>query len=196
MPHPSERTSTLLLDRPAAPRRSLPFAEVGTVAPLAEGPAVAGPSAGRSSVNQPALPSAAMALLATVSILEGYKWIGAIPTSDSRLSVLVFGRGGAAVFAVMATVPCLALTRVDRGAHRPVSHRLVLLATVAVVASSIVLLSSAGAVGRDAFGVADLALASALAGAVIVGQRMQRAARQSPAPTRRDASSDHPLPVT
>ena len=99
-------------------------------------------------------------------------------------------------FAVMATVACLALTRVDRGASRPVSQRLVLLATVAVMASGIVLLSSTGAVGRDAFGVADLALASALAGAVIVGQRKQGAARQSPAPTRRDGSSDHALPVT
>ena len=66
MPHPSERTSTLLLDRPAAPRRSLPVVEVGAVATPAERPAVAGPSTGRSSANQPALPSAAMALLATV----------------------------------------------------------------------------------------------------------------------------------
>ena len=64
------------------------------------------------------------------------------------------------------------------------------------MASSIVLLSSTGTVGRDAFGVADLALASALAGAVIVGQRKQGAARQGPAPTRRDGSSDHALPVT
>ena len=95
-----------------------------------------------------------------------------------------------------ATVACVALTRVDRGAHRPVSQRLVLLATVAVMASGIVLLSSTGFVGRDAFGVADLALASALAGAVIVGQRKQRAARQSPAPAWRDGSRDHALPVT
>ena len=185
MPHPSERTSTLLLDRPAAARRSVPVVEGGTVAPPAEHPAVAGPSPSRSSANPPALPSAAMALLATVSLLEGYKWIGAIPTSDSRLSVLVFGRGGAAVFAVMATVACLALTRVDRGAHRPVWQRLVLLASLAVMASSIVLLSSTGTVGRDAFGVADLALAAALAGAVIVSQRKQGgAARPGTDPAR------------
>ena len=122
MPHRSEHTSTA---PPRAPGScssiGLPLVDVGSLAPAGpvDGATVAGPPASRSSANQPALPSPAMALLAAISILEGYKWIGAIPTSDSRLSVLVFGRAGAVVFAVVAVVTCLALTRVDRGGHRP-----------------------------------------------------------------------------
>jgi hypothetical protein len=201
MPHQSEHPSTLLLDRPAGRRRSLPVVDTGPARATGlaadasvAGPSTAGPSTARPSADRPTLPSPAMALLATIAILEGYKWIGAIPTSDSRLSLLVFGRGGAAVFAVVATAVCLALTRVGPGEHRPASQKLVLLATVAVMASSIVLLSGHDTMGKDAFGVADLALASTLAGAIIVGQRRQRA--QRPIHVRRDGSGDHALPVT
>jgi len=136
-----------------------------------------------------------LALLAAISILEGYKWIGAIPTSHSHLSVLVFGRAGAVVFAGVAVVTGLALTRVDSGGHRPLPQKLILLATVAVMASTIVLWSAGGTAGRDACGVADLALASALAGALVVGQWRQRAAGQGRTPTRPGGSGDHALPV-
>ena len=64
------------------------------------------------------LASPGMALLAAVSILEGYKWIGAIPASDSRLSALVFGRGGALVFAALATVAVCPAPGPTRDGHR------------------------------------------------------------------------------
>ena len=194
MPHRSEHTSTILLERPGDAPRSVPMVAAGSSrAPRhADDATLPGPSPRRSSVTQPALPSPGMALLAAISILEGYKWIGAIPTSDSRLSVLVFGRAGAVVFAGVAAVTVLALTRVDRGGRRPRPQKLILLATVAVMASSIVLLWTGGTVGRHACGVADLALASSLAGAIVVGQWRQRAARQGRTPTRPGGSGNTP----
>jgi hypothetical protein len=130
-----------------------------------------------------------MALVATIAILQGYTWIGAIPSSDSRLSAVLFGRGGALVFAALATVAVLALTGADPDGRRALSQKLVLLATAALIASSVVLLVSTGTPARYAIGVSDLALASALAAMLITGERKRRAARSGGhPPARRDSN--------
>src|ERR1700729_257621 len=92
------RSDTLLLERPgiAVVERSEPV-----VAGAWWGPAPTDPRAvpmdvpmdGRTGAAS-AFRSSGLALLAAVSVLEGYKWIGAIPVSDSHLSGMLFGRAG------------------------------------------------------------------------------------------------------
>ena len=149
MHSPSEHTSTLLLER-AGDGACLVPDDVSTIGPFRRDDRGPGddrsPGPGRGPgpeqlVGRPAgqdqlLASPGMALLAAVSILEGYKWLGAIPAGDSRLSALVFGRGGALVFTALATVAAVVLTRADAGGPRTLPQRLVLLATAALIASS------------------------------------------------------------
>jgi hypothetical protein len=131
-----------------------------------------------------------MALVSTIAILQGYTWIGAIPSSDSRLSTLVLGRDGALVFAALATAAVLAFVRADADGHRTLSQRLVLLATATLITSSVVLLVSTGTPARYATGVSDLALASALACMLITGERKRRAYRLGGHPPARGDSTE------
>ena len=193
MPHmpapmsaPAEQTSFLLLERAGVRNWAVPD----------DGRAVGQRGRGRGGPTDPrtrgqatggdkVLASPGMALVATIAILQGYTWIGAIPSSGSRLSTLVFGRGGALVFAGLATVAVLALTRSDTDGRRTLSQRLVLLATAALIASSVVLLVSTGTPARYAIGVSDLALASALAAMLITGERKRRPASPDGSPPAR-----------
>jgi hypothetical protein len=122
----------------------------------------------------PALRSPGLALLATVCLLEGYKWIGALPASDSRLSTLVFSRAGALVFAALVTALALALTRTGGTRRRYRSPTVVVLASVAAVSASVALTVATGTASKDAVGLSDLVLAVALAGALIAAERRRR----------------------
>jgi hypothetical protein len=129
----------------------------------------------------PTLRSPGLALLATVCLLEGYKWIGALPASDSRLSTLVFSRPGALVFAVLVTALALGLTRSGGELRRSRPHAAVALASVVVMSASVVLAATTNAATKDVVGLADLVLATALVGALVAGERRLRRAgkRQS-----------------
>jgi lysylphosphatidylglycerol synthetase-like protein (DUF2156 family) len=129
----------------------------------------------------PTLRSPGLALLATVCLLEGYKWIGALPASDSRFSALVFSRPGALVFAVVVTALALGLTRAAGELRRSRPHAAVALASVVVMSASVVLTAATNAATKDAVGLADLVLATALAGALVAGERRQRRATTRPA---------------
>jgi hypothetical protein len=197
MQSPSERTPTLLLERPGGRAWAAPD-EMTTARswpddsqwPTTESPI--GPVAERD----PVLSSPGMALLGAVSILEGYRWIGAIPSSDSRLSTLVSSRGGAVAFALLATVAVLVLTRAGEGGRRTRPQLLVRLATAAVIASSVaVLLAGTGTLAKDAVGVSDLLLASALAGVLIAVERTRRVRRHGAITSARGGSTDGALPV-
>jgi lysylphosphatidylglycerol synthetase-like protein (DUF2156 family) len=128
----------------------------------------------------PTLRSPALALLATVCLLEGYKWIGALPASDSRFSTLVFSRPGALVFAVLVTALALGLTRGGGELRRSRPHAAVALASVVVMSASVVLTAATNAATKDAVGLADLVLATALVGALVAGERRQRRASARP----------------
>lgn len=195
MPPSSEHTPTLLLERPEDGAGAVPD-DLSDIQPWRPRhvsgrrpaqPAV--PVPGREHLLAPP----GMALLAAVCILEGYKWIGAIPAGDSRLSTIAFSRGGALVFTVLATAAAVTLVRADPEGSRTLSQRLVLPATAVLIASTVVLIASTGTLAKDILGIADLALASALAGALVAGERRRRSSRRG-APSRGD-SADRALPV-
>jgi hypothetical protein len=160
-----------------------PAAYVGVFGPVDLGGAADASAAG----FDPTLRSPGLALLATVCLLEGYKWIGALPASDSRFSALVFSRPGALVFAVLVTALALGLTRSGGELRRSKPHAAVALASVVVMSASVVLTAVTNAATKDVVGLADLVLATALVATLVAGERRLRRAgslhRVSPADT-------------
>jgi hypothetical protein len=178
---PTEGSSVLLLERPGAATGAPPDVS-GLGSSWHHGHEVVPEEhAGKEPAPDPAFRSPGLALLAAFSILEGYKWLGVIPPGDSRLSTLVFGGVGALVFAALMPVVVLALTRPGADERRPLSHRLVVLATVMVMAATVVHVAATGDSANYALGVSDLVLASTAAGAFIVGEGQKRRAGRSDA---------------
>lgn len=186
---------TLLVDRHDVEEVG-PGAHVSVFEPLtpvdATGPVDTATAATPSPAGfDPTLRSPALALLATVCLLEGYKWIGALPASDSRFSTLVFSRPGALVFALLVTGLALGLTRAGGQLRRSPPQAAVALASVVVMSASVVLTTATSAAAKDAVGLADLVLATALVGALVAGERRQRraAARPEASPADGDLTS-------
>lgn len=176
-----------------------PTAYVGVFEPVETGgPAditAAAPGSTPSAAGfDPTLRSPGLALLATVCLLEGYKWIGALPASDSRLSALVFSRPGALVFAVVVTALALGLTRTGGELRRSRPHAAVALASVVVMSASVVLAAATDAATKDVVGLADLVLATALVGALVAGERRLRRAGNRHGASAADAGLT-PLPL-
>jgi hypothetical protein len=121
-----------------------------------------------------------------VAIITGYRWLGVIPASGSRLSSLVFDRTGVIVLAVVMALVALAVTRPAARRRRPCCHRLVVLAGLVVATASVVLAWLPDADTRHALGACDLVLASAIAGVLIIDERRRHQAE----------SSDHLSPST
>jgi hypothetical protein len=117
-----------------------------------------------------------LALLAAVSILEGYKWLGVIPADRSPLSNLVFGRAGAAVFAILVLTAAALLARPGSEQRRSPSQRLVLLAAGAVALVSVVFVSVHASAVTRLLGAADLALAAVVLGSLVAAERSRRRA--------------------
>jgi hypothetical protein len=117
-----------------------------------------------------------LALLAAVSILEGYKWLGVIPADRSPLSNLVFGRAGAAVFAILVLTAAALLARPGSEQRRSPSQRLVLLAAGAVALASVVFVSIHASAVTRLLGAADLALAAVVLGSLVAAERSRRRA--------------------
>jgi 4-amino-4-deoxy-L-arabinose transferase-like glycosyltransferase len=107
--------------------------------------------------------SPGLALLASFSILEGYRWFGVIAGGGSRPWAVVFAAGSLPVAA--------ALTRRPGGRRRSVTDQLVVLAAAAAAAVTAVALVRHGPWVTDAIGVTDLALGAAALGALATGER-------------------------
>jgi len=173
----ANRSPDLLVDPPGP--------EVGTAgAPSTGGswtlpvPTAEPAPAGRRELES-AFRAPALALVAAVAIIAGYRWLGVIPASGSRLSSLVFDRAGVLVLAVGIALVALAVTRPAAHGRRPWRHRLVVLASLVVVTASVVLAWLPGTGTRHALGVCDLVLASAIAGVLIIDERRRRQAESS-----------------
>ena len=192
MPAPAISRSVVAFDRPA------PRSVARDISPLPTGPTrptrpARTPRAGTPDGFDPVLRAPGLALLATVCLLEGYRWIGALPAGDSRLSSVVFSRGGALVFAVSSIGLALGLTRTGRGRQaRP--QIVVALATLVVMSATVALAVTEIPATKAALGVADLGLASALAGALVAGERRRRARPAGPVPV--DPGAVDPVLVT
>jgi hypothetical protein len=116
------------------------------------------------------------ALLAAVSILEGYKWLGVIPSDRSPLSNLVFGRVGAAVCAALILAAAILLSRPGSEQRRSPSQRLLLLAAGAVAVATVAFVFIHGSVAARWLGAADLLLAAVVLGSLVAAERSRRRA--------------------
>jgi lysylphosphatidylglycerol synthetase-like protein (DUF2156 family) len=169
--------------------------DLARTASLTDAVAAVAPGSTPSAAGfDPTLRSPGLALLATVCLLEGYKWIGALPASDSHFSALVFSRPGALVFAVLVTALALGLTRAGGELRRSRPDAAVALASVVVMSASVVLAAATDAATKEAVGLADLVLAAALVGALVAGERRLRRAgtRHGVSPADTDLNS---LPI-
>jgi hypothetical protein len=175
----------LMLER-TAPRRS-DRASLPAIAPLEPRAAAAHQGV---STTEAVFRSPGLALLAAVSILEGYRWIGVIPVDGSRLSLFVFGRVGAAVFAGLALASAVALTGAAPRRRTRDQWLVVALASLVVMATCALAAASADWT-RYGLGAADLALATASVAALIVVERGRRAERQGAEPATDPGISDH-----
>jgi hypothetical protein len=114
-------------------------------------------------------------LLATVSIFEGYKWLGAIPTSHSRLSQAVVSQPGAAVVAVCSLLAVAVLSGTARLRARVVCRRALWAATIVGSTLALVVATFDTGATRSALGVADLVLAGVAVSTLIpTGRRTER----------------------
>lgn len=170
MDHQSTGGSALLLDRLTGELRLPPVDLTAAEAPPIQDdriePGPPRPPVGRTSPFQ----SPGLAMLAVTLVLEGYRWLGVIPTDDSRLSSLLLGRAGMVVFAALFVVAALALTRPVPGANRPSTQKLVVASAGAVVAASCVSVASSGPVAATVLGVVDLVAAGSVAAAFAVNE--------------------------
>jgi hypothetical protein len=116
--------------------------------------------------------SPGLALLASFSLLEGYRWFGVIAGGGSRPWAVVFAAASLPVAA--------ALTRRPGGRRRSVTGQLVVLAAAAAAVVTGVALVSPGPWVTGALGMADLALGAAALGALAVGERRRLRGDRAP----------------
>jgi hypothetical protein len=107
-----------------------------------------------------------LALLAAVSVLEGYRWIGVIANSGSR--------PWGVAFAAVAVFGGLALTRAEQGQPRSTIQRTLATTAVAVALATVVVLWNHEGWTAVVLGIADLTLASTALAALVAGERARR----------------------
>jgi peptidoglycan/LPS O-acetylase OafA/YrhL len=108
----------------------------------------------------------ALALLAALAILEGYRWIGVIANEGARPWAVAFAAGALAVSFVLA--------RSAQPRDRGPSLRIVLAASVLVASSTVVVLFTGERWATGAVGVSDLAMATAALVVLLAGERVKR----------------------
>ncbi len=184
-------SSVLLLDRPGPIIETGPVADEDLAVPssdLAEHhprrqTSTFRPTAERSGSD---FRGPVLGALAAASILVGYRWLGVIPVSSSRLSSLVFGRPSALVFAFLALWLAWAAGRAQRGdtaGRRPRAARLlVVTASISTVVAVGLILSSTAAL-RYSFGVSELLVASVAGAFLLVDERHRRSGSNLPPAT-------------
>ena len=174
---PTANSTLLLLDRPPVRAGARCERPVVSRSSPTQGPVVAGGGgAARAATRDSVYRAPALALMAAVSILEGYKWLGIIPADRSPLSTLVFGRAGAAVFAGLIVVAAALLARPGAGPGRATGRRLVLLSAGAVTVATILFVATGASVTTWLLGAADLALATVVLGTLAAAERSRRRA--------------------
>jgi hypothetical protein len=179
MEQAGEHASVLLLERPPTTARE-GAGDLGAERPPREhgDEATARPDTTLPTDVASALRSPGLALLAAISILEGYRWLGVIPAGGSRGSALSSGRPGAMLFCGLALPVAVALTRAA-GRRRSATQTLVALAAAGVGAATLWVVVADGVLARATFGTAAMGLAAAAIGALIASERRKRAAEHS-----------------
>jgi hypothetical protein len=192
----ADRAPAVLLDPPGSEVEARP---AGAPAAHTPGPfpipAIDGARRGGREVES-VFRAPALALVAAVAIIAGYRWLGVIPSTGSHLSSLAFGRAGVLVMAVADAAVALAVTRPTSRGRRPWLHRLVVLASLMVVTASVVLAWLPGAGTRHALGVCDLVLASTIAGTLVIDERRRHRAEPTSLSPSAVGATDRALPVS
>lgn len=168
MDHRSTGHSALLVDRPSGDP-TLPAVDLATGHPHLL-PSVPEPVQPGDRRSPPLFESPGLAVLAVSLVLEGYSWLGVIPTRDSRLLSPILGRPGAAAFAAVFVIASTALIRPDGHVIRTPVQKLVIGGACAVVAASCVLFVSGGPLAATVLGAVDLIAAACVAAAFAVNE--------------------------
>ena len=169
----TDPSAVLLLERPHTPIEPLRFdLQTGrnSLSPstVRNQRGRAGAEHGQAPEDGPAFRSPALVLLASFSILESYARLGVIQVHHSRMAAILVSRPGAVAYAVTVMSVALLLTRPPRGLHRPMDQKLVVGASTSVPASAILLFVSSTSWASHVFGVANLFVAAAAAGVVVI----------------------------
>lgn len=164
MPAPSPQPSVLLLERPDV--EADPVLDADGFGPWSVGGPGPDDVAPVARVAAPLFRAPGLALLAAAGVLEGYRWLGIIASGGSRPR--------AVVFAGVAVVAALLLTRANRARRRSTLQRLVVsTAAVTALATAAVLWNDTGWT-TWAIGIADLVLASTALVCLVSGERSRR----------------------
>ena len=106
-------------------------------------------------------------LLATIFLIEGYRWLGVVHFGAAAAGSWLFGTAGVAAVALVAPLAALLLTSGRPSSGWSASEDLVVVvAVVAAVATATALIVGGSAWGKVA-GVGDIVLAATALGAVI-----------------------------
>ncbi len=111
-----------------------------------------------------------LALLAALSLVEGYRWLGVFPTGSTG-GLHLFGSVGVGVVAVLTPVAAALLTR-RREPGQPIRLAGIVMAiAVVVTVVTVGALVTGGHGWRQAAGVVDIVLAAVAFAAVAIGER-------------------------
>ena len=116
----------------------------------------------------------ALAVLAAVFLVEGYRWLGIIHVGTAVVGSLVFGTAGLALVALCAPVAAVVLTSGRPAPGWVEMEDIVVVASVAVTVATGAALVVGGAAWHDAAGTADLLMAGSALATVFVGERARR----------------------
>jgi hypothetical protein len=169
--------TALLLDRPTAEvRRGAPApCRVWSEAVTEEGTFGDGPQ-GPASPSSLRAWAPTLAVLSTVYLIEGYRWLGVIQLGGTGIGSLLFGTAGLATVALIALVAALFL-RWGRQAGAPVFIQdLAVAGAASVTVATGTALVVGGPLWRDVAGVTYLFLAATALSAVLLGERRRRSA--------------------
>ena len=150
--------------------------------PLSSGPSDRGPGPQPESGPAPdrqlraTLRSPGLVLLAAAALLEGYRQLGVVDVGRSWLSTFVSGRVGTALVAGAFLSAALVLSRWGWESSRSPGRIAVPAAGSAVVLASLVQIVTHGPAAGRAVDVADLVLAAASAGTVVLAEHARRRA--------------------
>jgi len=174
-------SATLVLERPTgAHERTVRTTEGDDARRMSIGaPSGAGTSSGfgepeRSDGIGALLRAPGLAVLASIFLVEGYRWLGVFHFATTSSGSLLFRSVGLATAALLAPLAALALTSGRRDRAPITVEDLVVATAVLVMVATGTALIVGGPAWRTVAGASDLLLAATALSAVVLGERARR----------------------
>ncbi len=179
MSHSPTSSSTGVLDRPRQEGRDR---APTTPIPVPTDPGIAAPETDESVelVGDRSLRTPALVAVATAAIVEGYRWLGVIPTGHAGISSLSSSHAVVVPLALALALAGHALTHQRKPRRRRQCGAAVTWAGATVTGAAITLVTLGGGLPPHALGVAYLLLAAALLSAAAMSARPGREWRPDP----------------